>query len=177
MKTKPFAPSLSGKRIVSILGRAAKFALCGSLLSAAAVAQTRFCIGGDLDHLTAFQKTACLAKLNQVRVASAKFQTPEDWHFVVVCNEPGWKEYAAFSKRTSAELEDASADTNLDQRTTFFRGERLAGAEEGGRMQRIIAYEIAGIVLKSTEKEAIQNLVARWIPEPEKSAPVLQASR
>ena len=160
-----------------MLGRVARFVLCGTLLSAAAVAQTRFCIGGDLDHLTAFQKTMCMAKLNQVRVTSAKFQTPQDWHFVVVCNEPSWKEYAAFSRRTSAELEDASADTDLDHRTTFFRGDRLTGAEEGGRMQRIVAYEIAGIVLKTTEKGAIQNLLARWIPEPDKTAPILQASR
>jgi hypothetical protein len=177
MKTTPAAPSLFGKWIAPVLTRAAQFALCGSLLSTAAVAQTRFCIGGDLDHLTAFQKTMCMAKLNQVRLTSAKFQTPQDWHFVVVCNEPSWKEYASFSKRTSAELEDASADTDLDQRTTFFRADRLSTPEEGGRMQRIIAYEIAGIVLKTTEKGAIQNLLARWIPEPEKTAPVLQASR
>jgi hypothetical protein len=177
MKTTPSAPLLSGKWIAPVLARAAKVALCGGLLSAAAVAQTRFCIGGDLDHLTAFQKTACMAKLNQVRVASAKFQTPQDWHFVVVCNEPSWKEYAAFSKRTSEELEEMSADTDLDRRTTFFRGDRLTGAEEGGKMQRIVAYEIAGIVLKTTEKGAIQNLLARWIPEPEKTAPILQAAR
>ena len=118
-----------------------------------------------------------MSKLNQVRVAAAKFQTPQDWHFVVVCNEPGWKEYAAFSKRSSEELEDASADTDLDQRTTFFRADRLTGPEEGGHMQRVVAYEIAGIVLNTTEKKSIQSLLARWIPEPEKTAPTLQASR
>lgn len=176
MKTTSVVNALSGW--IAPLGRVAQFVLIGSLLSGAAVAQTRFCIGGDLDHLTAFERTACMSKLNQVRITAAKFQTPQDWHFVVVCDEGGWKQYASFSKRAAEDLQDATADTDLEQRTTFFRGDSLTGgAGEGTHMQRVVAYEIAGIVLNTTEKKSIQTLLARWIPEPEKAAPVLQASR
>ena len=86
---------------------------------------------------------------------------PDGWHFVVVCGEEGWKSYAAFSPRGEAVLEEASADTDLAGRTTYFREDRLHTPQPHG-LQRVLAHEIASIVLKTDDENAIQAQMATW---------------
>lgn len=97
-------------------------------LTLGAQAQSRFCLGGELDQLSTAQRTACSAKLASVRDAARRFGAPEGWHFVLVCGEEGWKSYAAFSSRTAAELENASADTDSAAHSTYLREEKLGAA-------------------------------------------------
>src|SRR5579875_4206962 len=104
-------------------------ALAVTMLCAPAVAQTRFCIGGDLDHLTSAQRNACNATLNAVRNTASSLHAPDGWHFVVVCGEDGWKQYAAFSERGEDAVQDAAADTDLDEHTTFLRESSLHGSQ------------------------------------------------
>src|SRR5579875_545536 len=88
--------------------------VAGALLCASAVAQTRYCIGGDLDHLSQAQKASCSAKMHAVREIAAALHAPDDWHFVVVCGEAGWEQYAAYAAGDPATLADAAAATDLD---------------------------------------------------------------
>ena len=92
-----------------------------AILSATAVAQTRFCVGGDLDHLSSSERSSCNATMNAVRHAVSTMPAPADWHFVVVCGEEGWKQYTAFSTRDEISLSGAAADTDRGQRTTYLR--------------------------------------------------------
>lgn len=86
---------------------------------------------------------------------------PRGWHFVVVCGEEGWKSYTAFSSHGEAVLENASVDTDLDQQTTFFRGDRLHTSQAHG-LRRIVAHEIASILLHTDQEDAIQVQMASW---------------
>lgn len=98
------------------------------LMVASAFAQGgRFCIGGELNRLSSGQLHACQSELQKVRTVAAKYDVP-DWHFVVVCDENGWTDYAALSNTDADTLKNASADTNLPLHTTFFRGSRLQSA-------------------------------------------------
>ncbi len=124
-------------------------------LSASSVAQTRFCIGGDLDRLSAADRTACSATMQAVRNVASTMHAPEGWHFVVVCGEAGWKSYTAFSTRGEAALESASADTNRVEQTTYFREDRLHSTEAHG-LRRVVAHEVASILLKTDDENAIQ---------------------
>ncbi len=137
--------------------------LCSAatVLSIPSVAQTRYCIGGDLDHLSVAEKSACTATAQAVQASAASMQAPEGWHFVVVCGEEGWKSYSAFSTHAEATLAMAAADTDLLQQTTYFRGDRLQEAKSG-ELRRFVAHEVAGILLHTDREEAIQTQLATW---------------
>ncbi len=130
-------------------------ALC-SLFCIAATAQTRFCTGGDLDHLTSAQKASCTATLRTVRSVASTLHAPDDWHFVIVCGEDGWQSYAAFATRTEGDLQSAIADTHLDTRETFLRGSRLQDHGDTS-VRNVVAHEIAGILLKTKDTVAVQQ--------------------
>ena len=135
-------------------------AVAASLLSVASVAQTRFCIGGDLDHISAADRATCSATMQAVRATAASLQAPNGWHFVVVCGEEGWKNYASFSSRGEAVLERI-ADTDHAQQTTYFREANLHTAQVHG-LERAVAHEIASILLKTDDEIAIQTQMATW---------------
>ena len=135
--------------------------LAATLIPVSAVAQTRFCMGGDLDHLSQTDRAACSATVQAVRNAASTLHAPDGWHFVVVCGEEGWKSYAAFSSHGEAVLEDAAADTDLAQGTTFFREDRLHTPQAHG-LQHVVAHEVASILLKTNDEPAIQSQMATW---------------
>ncbi len=137
------------------------FALAATLTSTSAVAQTRVCIGGDLDHLSSTERASCSATMQAVRSAAAAMHSPDGWHFVVVCGEDGWKDYAAFSTHGEAVLQAAAADTNLEQQTTYFREDRLHTPQAHG-LQHVVAHEIAAILLKTDDENVIQTQLATW---------------
>ncbi len=137
-------------------------AILGTFFCVSAVAQARYCIGGDLDHMSQTQKTACSAKLQAVKAAAASLHAPDNWHFVVVCGEQGWKSYAAYAQDSQTNLLDAAADTNLEQHETFLREDRLDIINMRS-LQRVVAHEVAGIVLGSKDESAINHQMNLWI--------------
>lgn len=114
---------------------------CGLLLlalSASAVAQTHICIGGDLDAMNATDVAACQAKMTNVRDAIKKQGSPAGWHFVVVCDEAGWKDYTSFSRQEAGLLSGASYSTDPRLRWTFLRGSNL-DAEQPQSAARLVS--------------------------------------
>ncbi len=131
------------------------------MLSATAIAQTRFCVGGDLDHLSSVERASCNATMNAVRHAVSTIPAPADWHFVVVCGEEGWKQYTAFSTRDETVLSGAAADTDREQRTTYLREGSLHTPQPGG-LKQVVAHEVASVLLNSHDEDAIQTQIAVW---------------
>lgn len=104
-------------------------AVAALLIATAASAESnKVCMAGNVEQLNAAQLTVCKQQVEQVRAAADKAGA-SNWHFVVVCDEPSWKDYAAFSNTPVAELEKANADTNVAERTTFVRAGRLASSD------------------------------------------------
>jgi hypothetical protein len=135
--------------------------VAAALLCIPAVAQTRYCVGGDLDHLSAENRASCDATLQAVRSAATALHAPDGWHFVVVCGEDGWKQYTAFSVRGEDTLSEAAADTDLQDHTTYLREASLHTTQPHG-LQRVVAHEVAGILLGTTDENAIEAQVASW---------------
>ena len=135
-------------------------ASAATLLTIPSVAQTKFCIGGDLDHLSTAERSACSATARAVRDVADSMHAPGSWHFVVVCGEEGWNSYRAFSARDTA-LENASVDTDLDQQTTYFREGRLRGSQVQA-FRRVVAHEVASALLHTDREDAIQVQMASW---------------
>ncbi len=131
-------------------------AVAGCLLCASAIAQTRVCLGGDLGHLTQAQKTACSADMQTVRSLATAMHAPDGWHFVVVCGEESWKQYAAYTMREESGLLNAAADTNFQTRETFLRESR---PDQGGQvsLKSAMAHEIAGIVSRNVQHASVEG--------------------
>jgi hypothetical protein len=119
------------------------FALAAALLiaSSAFAASNKVCMGGNVEQLNAAQTMVCKQQVEQVRAAAAR-SGASDWHFIVVCDEPGWADYAAFSNTPATQLQAANADTNVAQRTTFVRAGRIASSD-------MLAVELADIARAS----------------------------
>ena len=170
---------LAPHRLFLTLRSALLLALAGAL-SLSAHAQSRFCLGGDLQHLSTAQRSSCTAKLAQVRSAAQRFGAPDGWHFVMVCGEENWKAYAPFSTRSPQELERASADTDLLAHTTYVRELKLEPSGALSSSESVLARVVAATVLQTTDEAAIQAKVNSWLGSPARpgaSGPVLQASR
>ncbi len=137
-----------------------------SLFSAAtATAQIRYCVAGNLSQMNPAEKATCSTQLQTVRQAAAAFHAPQDWHFVLVCGEKGWKDYAAYATGNEAALDGAYADTNVSSHETFLRASS-SGAQADVALQRTIAHEVASILLNSKDEAAIQKQVALWLSIP-----------
>ncbi len=94
-------------------------------LSASAVAETHFCIGGGLDEMSATDVAACRTKMVQIRDAVKRHGAPAGWHFVIVCDESGWQDYASFAGQEHARTVNASYSTDAQMHWTFVRGSRM----------------------------------------------------
>lgn len=147
--------------MIILLVKAIGTAVIATLISLPAVAQTRYCLGGDLDHLSAAERASCSAAREMVQATATRLQAPENWHFVIVCGEQGWRDYTAVSQRGEVALEDSSADTDLGERVTYLRESRLSAPHTHGP-QRVIAHELASIRLNTQDEQAIEAQLTLW---------------
>lgn len=108
-----------------------QFSVAASLVAAATAATAapnKVCMGGNLAMLNALQVRTCQQQADQLRAAADK-SGASNWHFVLVCDEASWQDYAAFSQLPAESLAVANADTNAAQRTTFVRASRLSSSD------------------------------------------------
>ena len=102
------------------------------------------------------RKEAYTLALNLVR-----YPRPVSWHWVLVCDEDGWRRFLRLSGRD--EQADIYASTDLAGRTTYIRGAKLLypydlQASPGG----IVAHELAHIRLQSDSEARADELVRLW---------------
>lgn len=129
------------------------FALASSLACTSTLAQTRYCIGGDLDHLSSSQRASCNARLQEVRALATTMHAPADWHFIVVCGEQGWQDYVHFNAGDKAEgLLQASADTRVEEHETYLRESKLG--QNASAAQQLLAQQIAQVVQQTAPRQA-----------------------
>jgi hypothetical protein len=128
-----------------------RFPLALSLLLVslpAALAQTHFCVAGDLDHLNATQVADCQTKMSNVREAVKRRGAPSGWHFVVVCDESGWTNYASFVASGAHMPDEATFHTDQNLHWTFVRGSRME-ADSAAGADTLLAGALKGISPKA----------------------------
>lgn len=125
--------------------------LSAALLSVAlpAIAQTHFCVGGDLDHLSPAQVTSCRAKMTEVREAVRRRGAPSGWHFLVVCDEGSWQDVATMTGHAATSLRTVDFQTDQDQQITFIRGSHVA--EQDGTAARLLNAALEGVPGRFTQ--------------------------
>ncbi len=143
---------------------ATRLLVAGTLLSASAVAQSRFCVGGDLAQLSPAQRRACDTKLQAVRRVATALHVPDEWHFVLVCGDEGWKDYSAAFHGGPDVLETRTADTNVEEHETFFRESKL-DPQDSQTFLGIVAHEVASAMLHSKDETSIRLAMRRLHPD------------
>ena len=138
------------------------------------LAQTHFCIAGDLDHLTQTEVSACHTKMTEVRDAIKRRGAPSGWHFVVVCDEVGWSDYASFSGKAGAHLLQADFQTDRDEHWTFLRGSHLP---DGGQAAAVML-KAALVGVPGRQIEPGVQTEPQPMPNPERTVqvPALQVA-
>jgi hypothetical protein len=93
-----------------------------------------------------------------------RYPRPVSWHWVLICDEAGWRRFLRLSGRREDEAIYASAD--LESRTTYLRGPKLLyPGDFGVRPDEIVAHELTHIWLNSSDELAARRL-AGSSPEP-----------
>ncbi len=90
------------------------------------------------------------------------YPRPISWHWVLLCDEAGWRRFLRLSGRQ--ENEAIYASTDLEARTTYLRGAKLFIAidlDAGG--DSVIAHELAHIRLNSSDEQAAKELARAWL--------------
>lgn len=125
--------------------------LFAALLTVAlpAIAQTHFCVGGDLDHLSSAQVTSCRAKMTEVREAVRRRGAPSGWHFLVVCDEGSWEDVAAMTGHAATALRNVDFQTDQAMQMTFIRGSHVA--EQDGTAARLLNAALQGVPGRFTQ--------------------------
>ncbi len=150
--------------------------LFAALLTAAlpAIAQTHFCVGGDLDHLSPAEVTSCRAKMTEVREAVRRRGAPSGWHFLIVCDESSWQDVAALTSQAATALHNVDFQTDREQQVTFIRGSHLA--EQDGTAARLLNTALVGVPGRLTQPGI--GVTPAPIPnvQPKREVPTLQVA-
>lgn len=93
-----------------------------------------------------------------------RYPRPASWHWVLICDEPGWSRFLRSSGRVEGEAIYASTD--LTARTTYIRGAKLLEPYDlQADSDKVIAHELAHIWLGSRNEAKAGSLAGRWQKE------------
>jgi hypothetical protein len=111
-----------------------------------------------------------------IRIAS-QYPAVHNWTFYIVCTERSWRQFV----RKSGQLDhgvllngvayhnqpdvQVYGTTYLGSRVTYIRGYKLLYPDPGITPDRIVAHELAHIVLNSTDEVRDDHLALQWIAE------------
>lgn len=137
-----------------------------------AVAQTHYCMGGDLDHLSPVEMSSCRAKMTEVRDAVRRRGAPSGWRFLVVCDEGSWNDVAELTGKAAATLQNVDFQTDRAMQVTFIRGSHVA--EQDGTAARLLNAALDGVPGRFTQPGI--GVTPAPIPnvQPKREVPTLQ---
>lgn len=103
----------------------------------------------------------CREESHALARSLVRYPRPAAWHWVLVCDEAGWRRFLRLSGRD--EQAEIYASTDLSGRTTYIRGAKLlypydlqVGPDD------IIAHELAHIRLQSSSEARADSLARLW---------------
>jgi hypothetical protein len=90
-----------------------------------------------------------------------RYPRPGSWHWVLICDEAGWRRFLRLSGRDEAAAIYASTD--LTRRTTYIRGAKLLYPSDlNPGSDDVIAHELAHIRLQTESESRADDLVRVW---------------
>jgi hypothetical protein len=105
--------------------------------------------------------TDCAVQAHVFAESLVRYPRPRSWHWVLVCDEAGWRRFLRLSGRD--EHEAIYASTDLEACTTYLRGDKLLNSKSfGAEMDTVVAHELAHIRLNSGDEARVDSLARMW---------------
>jgi hypothetical protein len=103
----------------------------------------------------------CREEAHRFAESLVHYPRPASWHWVLLCDEAGWRRFLRLSGRPEGEAIYASTD--LEARTTYLRGAKLFNLSDfGAAADEVVAHELAHIRLSSSDEAAAEGLAHGW---------------
>lgn len=103
----------------------------------------------------------CRDEAHMFAESLVRYPRPASWHWVLLCDEAGWRRFLRLSGRQGGEAIYASTD--LEARTTYLRGAKLFNLSDfGAAADDVVGHELAHIRLNSSDEAAAEDLAHRW---------------
>jgi hypothetical protein len=103
----------------------------------------------------------CRQEAHVFALSLVRYARPDSWHWVLVCDEAGWRRFLRLSGRDEGAAIYASTD--LTARTTYLRGSKLLYPYDlHAEPDDIIAHELAHIRLRTGSEARADELVRLW---------------
>lgn len=104
----------------------------------------------------------CISEAKVFAQAVTRYPQPEGWHWVLICDEAGWRRFLDLSGRPGEYAIYASTD--LEGRTTYLRGDKLLHSIDlRAKPEEIMAHELAHIRLHAEDEHDAQKLGQYWL--------------
>lgn len=103
----------------------------------------------------------CRLQAHAFAESLVRYPRPWSWHWVLVCDEAGWRRFLRLSGR--GEQAAIYASTDLEGRTTYLRGAQLLlPSDFGAEINAVAAHELAHIQLNSGDESQVASLARTW---------------
>ena len=103
----------------------------------------------------------CRAESGVLARTMIRYPLPASWHWVLVCDETGWRRFLRLSGRD--ERAAIYASTCLRERVTYIRGAKLLIPYDlDADPDEVIAHELAHIWLQSATEDGANRLAQLW---------------
>ncbi|MFL6305249.1 MAG: hypothetical protein ACJ72H_17090 [Candidatus Sulfotelmatobacter sp.] len=86
------------------------------------------------------------------------------WHFVVVCDDTTWQHVMRKAGIADGPGEHYG-ETDIEHNLTLIRGAKLTHADMGVSPERIVAHELAHVMLRSADEAKVDRQAFAWMAE------------
>jgi len=103
----------------------------------------------------------CREEAHTFALTLVRYARPQSWHWVLVCDEAGWRRFLRLTGREEGAAIYASTD--LAGRTTYIRGAKLLNPYDlAADPDAILAHELAHIRLHTESEARAAELARLW---------------
>src|SRR6201996_3186666 len=147
------------------------FLLVSALRSLPSIAQNQFSFVSDFVKAGQAASPECLAEGTLfVKLLSAYPRPASGWSFVVACDDPTWQHVMRKIGMANV-LGEHYGETDIKDNLTLIRGTKLTHADMGVPPERIVAHELAHVMLRSIDEAKVDRQAFAWMAERQDGGP------
>lgn len=160
---KPTTPPVSGRKSKMRIANAVLACIFTLLLSVSSLAQNKVQVISSVAKTGSPVPAICLQQAQTVISIIKQFPHPDNWTWVVVCDEMAWQrweQHISWNEGGSPLL----ALTDRASKVTYLRGDAILhpAMPAAARPEHVIAHELGHIMLNSSDESAVDKLAWQW---------------
>jgi hypothetical protein len=141
------------------------FLLVSALRSFPSIAQNQFSFVSDFAKAGQPASPECLAESTLfMKLLSAYPHPVSGWSFVLVCDDTTWQ-HVMRKIGMADDVGEHYGETDIKDKLTLIRGTKLTRADMGVPPERIVAHELAHVMLRSLDEAQVDRQAFAWMAE------------